>query len=85
MTTQPENFDVLRAVPLEVAAHVGSTHLSVAQLLELGEGSVVELDRAVGAPIDVLVGGAVIARGEIVAVGESFGVRITEIVSPDRT
>jgi flagellar motor switch protein FliN/FliY len=76
-----ENLDLLRSVPLDVSAQIGSARLSFAQLLELGEGAVVELDRAVGAPIDVLVGGTPIARGEIVAVGERFGVRISEIVA----
>ncbi|HEY9084337.1 MAG TPA: flagellar motor switch protein FliN [Candidatus Tyrphobacter sp.] len=76
------SLDALRGVPLEVSAQLGTCRLSVAQLLALGEGSVVELDRPAGAPIDVLVGGTIIARGEIVAVGDCFGVRVTEIVSP---
>lgn len=84
MTAREHNFEMLRAVPLEVTARVGTTHLSVEQILALGEGAVVELDRAATEPIDVLVGGAVVARGEIVAAGESFGVRISEIVSPKR-
>ncbi len=84
MTSREERggLDALRAVPLEVTAQLGSCRLYVAQLMELGEGSVVELDRPAGAPIDVLVGGTPIARGEIVAVGECFGVRVTEIISP---
>jgi flagellar motor switch protein FliN len=81
VTTREHNLEMLRAVPLEVTARIGTAQLSVAQLLALGEGAVVELDRAATEPIDVLVGGAVVARGEIVAVGESFGVRVTEIVN----
>jgi flagellar motor switch protein FliN/FliY len=81
VTGKEQSLDVLRAVPLEVTAQIGTTRLSVAQLLELGEGAVVELDRATDAPIDVIVGGAVIARGEIVAVGECFGVRVSELVA----
>lgn len=76
------SLDVLRAVALDVTAQLGGCRLSVAQLLDVAEGSVIELDRTAGAPIDVLVGGAVIARGEIVAVGDRFGVRIGEIVPP---
>lgn len=78
----PESLDVLRAVPLEVTARIGSARLSIAQLLELGHGSVIELDRQVEEPIDVLVADALIARGEIVAAGEHFGVRISEVVTP---
>jgi flagellar motor switch protein FliN/FliY len=77
----PENFELLRAVPLEVTARVGSARISVAQLLELGDGSVIELDRRVSEPIEVFVGEALIARGEIVAAGDSFGVRVCEVLS----
>jgi flagellar motor switch protein FliN/FliY len=79
---EKSSLDALRAVPLEVTALLGTCRLSVAQLMELGQGSVVELDRPAGAPVDVLVGGTAIARGEIVAVGDCFGVRVTEIVAP---
>ncbi|HUY40821.1 MAG TPA: flagellar motor switch protein FliN [Candidatus Dormibacteraeota bacterium] len=73
-------LDALRAVPLDLVAVLGGRRMKLAELLELGEGAVVELDRAADAPVDVLVGGAVIARGEIVAVDGRFGVRITEVV-----
>lgn len=74
------NLDVVRGLPLDLTARLGCCRLSIAQLLELGTGSVIELDRPVDTPVEVLVGGKVIARGEIVAVDERFGVRVTEIV-----
>ena len=77
---QRDNLDVVRTLPLDLTVRLGSCRLSIAQLLELGEGSVIELDRPVDAPVEVLAGGKVIARGEIVAIGERFGVRVTEIV-----
>ncbi len=74
------DLDALRAVPLDLVAVLGGRRMKLAELLELGEGAVLELDRAADAPIDVLVGGTVIARGEIVAVDGRFGVRVTEVV-----
>lgn len=73
---------LLRSVPLQVTARIGAARISVAQLLELGQGSVIELDRQVDEPIDIVVGEAVIARGQIVASGERFGVLVSEVVSP---
>jgi flagellar motor switch protein FliN len=78
----PEGVELLKAVPLEVTARVGSARISVAQLLELGQGSVIELDRPVVEPIDVFVADTLIARGEIVAAGEHFGVRVCEVIAP---
>lgn len=74
---------LLGDVEMEVTAELGRTSLTVRELLSLVPGSVVELDRIAGAPIDVLVNGTVIARGEVVVVDEEFGVRITEILDPD--
>lgn len=72
-------FDVLMRVPLRLSAELGRKRMTLAEILKLGKGSVVELDRPAGAEIDVLVEGTPIARGEIVAAGENFGVRVTEL------
>lgn len=76
-------LDLLHDVELAVTAELGRTRMSVRDLLSLAPGSVVELDRAAGAPIDVLVNGTLIARGEVVVIDEEFGIRITEIISAD--
>jgi flagellar motor switch protein FliN/FliY len=73
-------LDMLRDVAMEVTAQIGSTRMTVSELLALSDGAVVELDRAAGAPADLLVNGHLIARGEVVVVDENFGLRITEIV-----
>lgn len=74
------SLGMLREVPLEVSAELGRTRLSVAEILQLTVGSVVELDRTAGAPVDVMVNGSLIARGEVVVIDDEYGVRITEIV-----
>ncbi len=76
-------LDLLRDVSMDVTAQIGSTRMTVSELLELAEGAVVELDRAAGAPADLLVNGHLIARGEVVVIDENFALRITEIVSDD--
>ncbi len=78
---EERRFDVLMNVSLAVSAELGRCSLRLGDLLKLGSGAVVELDRRAGAPIDLLVNGRLIARGEIVAVDERFGVRITEVVA----
>jgi flagellar motor switch protein FliN len=79
-TAHGPGLDVLMNVPLQLNAVLGTCRLTVAELLNLGSGSVLGLDRAADAPVDVLINEKVIARGEIVAVDENFGVRITELV-----
>jgi flagellar motor switch protein FliN len=74
------NIDALMHVPLEVTAELGSCNMSVADVLKLGAGSVVQLDRLAGGPVDLLVNDKLIARGEIVAIDENFGIRITELI-----
>ncbi len=74
---------MLRGVHMEVTAEIGRTRLTVQELLELAAGSVVELDRPVGSPADLLVNGRLFARGEVVVVDEDFALRITEIIEPD--
>ncbi len=78
-------LDALRDVEMEVTCELGRTRMTVRQLLALAPGDVVELDRLAGAPADLLVNGTLLARGEVVVVDESFGLRITEIVTRDAT
>jgi flagellar motor switch protein FliN/FliY len=75
------NLDVLMHVPLSVTAELGTCKMEVAEVLKLGAGSIIELDRLAGGPVDLLVNNKLIARGEVVAVDENFGVRITELIS----
>ena len=75
------NLDLLMNVSLGVSAELGRCSMRVSDVLKLGKGSVVELDRLAGGPIDVLVNNRLVARGEIVAVDDRFGVRITEVVA----
>ncbi len=76
----PTNIAPLMDITLRVSVVLGETRMTLGDLLKLGAGSVVELDRAAGDPIDILVNERLYARGELVAVGESFGVRIIDIV-----
>lgn len=71
---------MLREVPLEVSAELGRTRMPVSEILQLNVGSVVELDRTAGSPVDVVVNGSLIARGEVVVIDDEYGVRITEIL-----
>jgi flagellar motor switch protein FliN/FliY len=76
------NFDLLLDIPLEVTAEIGRSTLPLRELLQLTPGAVVELAKLAGEPLDVLVNGKLIARGEAVLVNDKFGVRLTDIVSP---
>ncbi len=76
------NIHLLLDVPLQVTVELGRTRMTVKDVLELGKGAVVELERLAGEPIDVLVNGKLIAKGEVVVIDESFGVKITSIVTP---
>ena len=76
-----ENIGLLLHVPLRLTVELGSAKMSVAEILKLGTGSIVELDRAVSHPVDLLVNDRPIARGEIVAIDESFALRITELLA----
>jgi flagellar motor switch protein FliN len=78
-------IEMLRDVEMEVTCELGRTRMTVRQLLALAPGDVVELDRLAGSPADLLVNGTLLARGEVVVVDESFGLRITEIVTRDAT
>lgn len=79
--TEFDNIGVLMHVPLHLTVELGTATMSVAEILKLGTGSIVELDRAVNHPVDLLANDRPIARGEIVAIGESFGLRITELLA----
>ena len=74
------NIEVLMHVPLQVTAELGTCKMSVAEVLKLGTGSIVELDRLAGGPVDLLVNNKLIARGEVVAIDDNFGVRVTELI-----
>jgi flagellar motor switch protein FliN len=71
----------LAGVPVDLSVEIGRTHMSVGETLELREGSVVTLDRMAGEPVDLLVNGKPIARGEIVVIDEQFGLRLTEVLA----
>ena len=79
-----DNLKVLENIEVKLTVEVGSSQLKIRDLLRLNEGSVVELDRLAGDPLDILVNGTMIAKGEVVMVGERFGVRFTEIVDPEK-
>jgi flagellar motor switch protein FliN len=88
-STEPEddagssgtNLDVILDIPVTVSMEVGRRKMSIRDLLKLSQGSVVELDRESGAPMDVMVNGTLIAQGEVVVVNERFGIRLTDVVS----
>ena len=77
---QPENIDLIMDVPLEVTVELGRTNKSISEILEFKPGTIVELNKATGTPIDVLVNGKLVARGEVVVIDENFGIRIVDIV-----
>ncbi len=76
------NLDLVLEVPVDVSLRVGSTDISIRDLVSLVEGSVISLDQDAGEPMDVLVNGTLIAHGEIVVVDDRYGVRLTDVVSP---
>jgi len=76
------NLDVLMDVPVSISMEIGRANINIRNLLQLNQGSIVELDRLAGEPLDVLVNGTLIARGEVVVVNEKFGIRLTDIISP---
>jgi flagellar motor switch protein FliN len=79
---QSRRIDLLLDVPLELSVELGRTRMSIQELLSLGPGSVIELDKVAGEPLDILVNNRLVARGEAVVVNDKFGIRITDIVSP---
>lgn len=75
-------LDVILDVPVTVSLEIGRTKINIRNLLQLNQGSVVELDRFAGEPMDVLVNGTLVAHGEVVVVNDKFGIRLTDIISP---
>lgn len=75
------NLDVVLDIPVTLSMEVGRRRMTIRDLLKLGQGSVLELDRDVGAPMDVMVNGTLIAQGEVVVVNDRFGIRLTDVVS----
>jgi flagellar motor switch protein FliN/FliY len=76
------NLEVILDVPVTISMEIGRTQLTIRNLLQLNQGSVVELDRLAGEPLDVMVNGTLIAHGEVVVVNEKFGIRLTDVISP---
>lgn len=77
-----ENLDFILDIPLEVSVHLGRTKMLINDLLKLGQGSVIELNKLIGEPFDVYVNNKLVARGEVVVSNDKYGVRLTDIVSP---
>lgn len=80
---QKENIGIIMDVPLEITVELGRTHKLIKEILDFSPGTVIELDKVAGEPIDILVNGKFIAKGEVVVIDENFGIRITEIVKPE--
>lgn len=78
----PQDINFLLDIPLEVTVELGRTRMLIKDLLQLGQGSVVELDKIAGEPMEILVNSKLVARGEVVVVNEKFGIRLTDIISP---
>jgi len=77
-----QNLDFILDIPLKVTVELGRSSVLIKELLLYGQGSIVELDKAAGDPLDIYVNGKLVAKGEVVVVNEKFGVRISEIISP---
>ena len=80
--SETKSLDLILDIPLTVAVELGRSKMLINDLLQLGQGSVIELTKLVGEPLEVLVNQKLVARGEVVVVNEKFGVRLTDIVSP---
>lgn len=77
----PRNIDFILDIPMSVTVYVGSTKMAIRDLLQLAQGSVIELDKLAGEPMEVMVNNKLVARGEVVVVNEKFGIRLTDVVS----
>ena len=78
---EKRKLDAILDIPVTISMEVGRSHISIRNLLQLNQGSVVELDRVAGEPLDVLVNGTLIAHGEVVVVNDKFGIRLTDVIS----
>ncbi|MDE6357158.1 MAG: flagellar motor switch phosphatase FliY [Eubacteriales bacterium] len=83
LVQQKENITIIRDVPLEVTVELGRTRKTIKEILEFNPGTVIELDKIAGEPVDILVNGKFVAKGEVVVIDENFGVRITDIINID--
>ena len=81
-TDTPNDIDFILDIPVQLTVELGRTKIAIKNLLQLAQGSVVELDGLAGEPMDVLVNGCLIAQGEVVVVNDKFGIRLTDIISP---
>jgi flagellar motor switch protein FliN/FliY len=81
-TKEMANIGLVMDVPLEVSVELGRTRKTIKEILELGPGSIIQLDKLAGEPVDLLVNGKLVAKGEVVVIDESFGIRVTNIVTP---
>ncbi|THJ20852.1 MAG: flagellar motor switch protein FliN [Nitrospira sp. CG24E] len=77
----PKNIEFILDIPMQVTVQVGSTKMVIRELLQLGQGSVIELEKLAGEPMEVLVNNKLVARGEVVVVNEKFGIRLTDVIS----
>lgn len=80
---EPLDLDFILDIPLQVRVEVGRTRMLIQELLQLGKGSVIELNKLLGEPFEVMVNDKLVARGEVVVVNDRFGIRLTDIISPN--
>ena len=78
----PQNMELIKDVPLQVTVRLGKARMTIREILDLGEGSIVELDKLAGEPVDLFVNGKLVAKGEVVVIDENFGFRVKDIISP---
>ncbi len=81
-SSAPNDIDMILDIPVQLTVELGRTRIPIKHILQLAQGSVIELDALAGEPMDVLVNGCLIAQGEVVVVNEKFGIRLTDIVTP---
>lgn len=78
----PRDLDIIMDIPVKLSVELGRTRITIKQLLELAQGSVVELDGLAGEPMDIMINGYLIAQGEVVVLDDKYGIRVTEIITP---
>jgi flagellar motor switch protein FliN/FliY len=81
-TTATRDIEFLLDIPVEITVQIGRTRMLIKEILQLGQGSIVELEKLAGEPMEILANNRLVARGEVVVVNEKFGVRLTDIISP---
>jgi len=83
LNVAPERLELILDIPVHLTVELGRTKLAIRNLVQLAQGSIVELDRLAGEPLDVLVNGCLIAQGEVVVVNDKFGIRLTDVIAPE--